>query len=582
MASHATSTQFFVDSQKLVECFLQTVVMIDDRAYEPTAAPTPSAPPRSPVRPLFNVSREQGPEREVATESRSQEYDLDDEAIEQASDQDAAQIAQDVAHVLDPQRVVDQFSNKGIICAVLKPTEGGTEPFEKKARALSAADVLILDWVWFKDVEGKRVSEVIARIIKESSEQHRMRLILIYTGQRQLERITDALSKNLMSHGVTDISSLDDFTIQSAGTRITVYSKGNVEPTSEALRERASPFDELPNTVITEFTKMTAGLVPNIAVASLSEIRRATHRLLARFSAKLDAPFLAHRALLKPPSEGNEQIVPLIVSELEAILEDQLSENLLSDVAIANWLATQSDPLAMFGPSSKIKTEEIARATVRHLVIKGVAGYAELPVPNDPNWAKKLANDTDAKPIPTLTNLIAGGAVDGSNEELELLMSLRPRYRDTPPMLTLGTLLRSGDLEERTDRVTYWVCLQPACDSFIRSGEPRRSFPLLELSASSTQFNLLAKEDREIIYLRWEPKPYKMRMIEFEANSPSGAVNAVGKDGRFWFAPTIKSMRFRWLGELKFPQAQRIAQALANAEARVGLTETEWLRRNAT
>ncbi len=91
--------------------------------------------------------------------------------IEQASDQDAEQIAQDVAHVLNPQRVVDQFSNKGIICAVLKPTEGGTEPFEKKATALSAADVLILDWVWFKDVEGKRVSEVIARIIKESAEQ---------------------------------------------------------------------------------------------------------------------------------------------------------------------------------------------------------------------------------------------------------------------------------------------------------------------------------------------------------------------------------------------------------------------------
>src|SRR5918992_3948585 len=134
MASHATSTQFFIDSQKLVECFLQTVVMIDDRAYETSARPDPSGPPPSPVRPLFNVPREQGTGTEVTTESGIQESDLEEDLpVEQAPDQDAEQIAQDVAHELDPQRVVDQFSNKGIICAVLKPTEGGTEPFEKKA-----------------------------------------------------------------------------------------------------------------------------------------------------------------------------------------------------------------------------------------------------------------------------------------------------------------------------------------------------------------------------------------------------------------------------------------------------------------
>jgi hypothetical protein len=285
--------------------------------------------------------------------------------------------------------------------------------------------------------------------------------------------------------------------------------------------------------------------------------------------------------LLNPPSEGNEQIIPLIVSEVEAILEDQISEDLLSEVAITNWLQTQPDPLPMLAGSSKIKTEDVARLTLKDLVIKGVGGHAELPVPNHPGWAKKLAEDKDPAQIVALTNLIAGESIDGLNEEFELLMSLRTRYRDTPPMLTLGTLLRSGDLDERSNTLAYWLCLQPACDSYIRSGESRRRFPLLELTPSNRKFNLIAKEDTGIVYLRWEPKPYRIRMIEFEANSPSRTVLAVRENSGFWFVPTIRSLRFRWIGELKFPQAQRVAQALGSAEARVGLTESEWLRRNA-
>ena len=235
----------------------------------------------------------------------------------------------------------------------------------------------------------------------------------------------------------------------------------------------------------------------------------------------------------------------------------------------------------MLAGSPKIKTEDIARRTVKDLIIKGVGGHADLPVPNDPGWAKKLAEDKEPAQILALTNLVAGESIDGLNEEFELLMSLRTRYRDTPPMLTLGTLLRSGDLDERSITLEYWLCLQPACDSYIRTGGPRRRFPLLELTPSSKKFNLIAKEDTGIVYLRWEPKPYKIRMIEFEANSPTRAVLAVRENSGFWFAPTIRSLRFRWIGELKFPQAQRVAHALGSAEARVGLTESEWLRRNA-
>jgi hypothetical protein len=39
--------------------------------------------------------------------------------------------------------------------------------------------------------------------------------------------------------------------------------------------------------------------------------------------------------------------------------------------------------------------------------------------------------------------------------------------------------------------------------------------------------------------------------------------------------------QFNLLAYHKFPQAQRIAQSMAAESARVGLTESEWLRRSA-
>lgn len=589
MASHSPISPFGTESQKIVESFLQTVVMIDDRAFETIeGSPKPSGPPPSPVRPSFNVPRERVSEKTIARsnlESPSGEIDLDEERpIDQA--ENAEETSEDVAHELDAKRLIEQFSNKGIICAVLKPSEVEIDQFANKVYALSeAADVVILDWVWFKDVEGKKVSEVIARITKEASQQHRLRLILVYTGQKDLEQIIDHLSKVLTASEVTDIRRLDDFTVQSGGTRITVYNKGKVEQANSTLRDRMSPFDQLPNTVVAEFAKMTAGLIPTVAVASLAEIRRTSYRLLARFNSTLDAPFLAHRALLDSPSEGNEQLIPLIGAELEAILEDRVSHDLLSDDAIKGWLSTRPDPLPLIDSTSAphIRTTEKARQAVRDLCLRGAKRYEDFAVAKEPSWLKHLGDDT-RKGVPyldRLTNLIAGESVDGSNEALELIMSIRPRYSESPPMLSLGTLVSSIEPEERTFASAYWLCLQPACDSYIRSGGPRRTFPLLRLKATADKFNLITKDHTGVIHLRWEPKPYKMRMFDFEANSQSGAVLAVLEDKTFWFVPTIRSFRFRWLGELKFPQAQRVAQALASEEARIGLTESQWLRRNA-
>ena len=54
---------------------------------------------------------------------------------------------------------------------------------------------------------------------------------------------------------------------------------------------------------------MTTGLLPNVAIAGLSELRAQTHKLLTMFSRSLDPAYLGHRVLLPNPSEAEDQVL---------------------------------------------------------------------------------------------------------------------------------------------------------------------------------------------------------------------------------------------------------------------------------
>lgn len=568
------TSSFFKRSLEVAAGFLQTAVVIDDRAFRdefsfPEATPGPLVEPDS-----------------LATADLSLPTPVIAQTDISVSDQ-----ANPNPHGIDARAVIASFAQLGIICSVLRrePNEDLTMLGDRAHKLSVAADISVVDWE-VHHVDGSRSHDETLKFLRSAVEEslhsqpEQLRLIIIYTGSLDLVAIADEVGQFLQSSSGVAPDKEGDFAFRIRAIRIVVLGKPSNKRSVELRTQQVESEDELANRAVEEFATMTAGLVSNVVLASLSEIRRATHRLLTRFGIELDAPFLAHRALLDPPTEGNEQLLPLIVAELEAILEEQLSDDLLSDDAITDWLSTRPDPLPLIDSASAphIKTTETARQAVRDLSLKGVVRYEDFAVTNEPSWVKHLAAGNKGVPyLAKLTNLIAGESVDGSNEELELLMSLRPRYNDAPPMLTLGTLLASSQLGECSSDLAYWLCLQPACDSYVRGGRPRRYFPLLELKATTTNFNLIVKDHAGVIHLRWEPKPYEMRMIEFETNSVSGSVLAVAEEKEFWFVPHVRSFRFRWLGELKFPQAQRVAQALANEEGRIGLTESEWLRRYA-
>jgi hypothetical protein len=69
-------------------------------------------------------------------------------------------------------------------------------------------------------------------------------------------------------------------------------------------------------------------------------------------------------------------------------------------------------------------------------------------------------------------------------------------------------------------------------------------------------------------------------MISFKPRSGEREIRAA-KESSEWFFQAVDSERkkYRWIAELKTEHSQRVANDYSNQMSRVGLMESEWLRR---
>jgi hypothetical protein len=563
------NSEFFQTSLKVAERFLQTAVVIDDRAF------------------IRNEVREPIPHAIDAPPTPSTAAPLAGDSVPHSAvaPTDALIVTPDTdPHGINAETVIRSFAERGIVCSVLQrfqfqnPADVGTSG----QKVLIPADILVIDWQVHRD-DGSDSSEetldFLTAAVDESTQYtpEQLRLIIVYTGALDLLEVADKIEKRLTKSGELPPQKYGNFAFQIGASRIVVLGKFSKFRSQENKEQQVEGDAYLAARATREFTAMTAGLISNVVLDGLASIRHVTHRILARFPPLLDAPFLAHRSLLSPPSDGNDHLLPLIASEIEAILEERWDPDLLSDETIGQWLKTRRDPKPMLDRIPNVTTEQ-AQQAVRDICLKGVYQHGDFSIPGQPGWVKKLAKDEKGgSDLEKLTELIGAEKAESANERLEELMSLKTRYGKKPPTLTLGTLVK---LQPKTGDASYWLCLQPACDCFIRTDEDQRAFPFLSIKNSNQSFNLLAGHSGSYIRLKWEPRLHRIQMFEFQANSAVHAVVSVEAEGGFRFYAVDKS-EFHWIGELKFPQAQRIANALAAASSRVGLTESEWLRRSA-
>ncbi len=252
--------------------------------------------------------------------------------------------------------------------------------------------------------------------------------------------------------------------------------------------------------------------------------------------------------------------IGMLVAELRAIVEDDIgTRNCTNAEAVALWLERE----AAAGRGSDIPATALASAIETDLFDRTGA----------PLNALKLKHPElgDLKPRQNegLTELFASDVdtARAADERFAMRMTLRQVYDHPERYLSLGTIVKAegGD---------YWLCVQPVCDSLRITG--RRRYPFIPLAVVDARFQYVVEDDGQIVRLKLSRSLSEIKHWMFEADAEGLCVLAKGKPPSF---VSTSGKRFRWVAQLNEGHAQRVAHELGVEQSRVGLFESDWLRR---
>lgn len=575
-------TKFLESSKSVVKAFLSSVVLVDDQAY--LVPPIEYPPPTKLVPPGKQGSIQMVataiPAKDAAVQLAAPVTDAAVEAepagektVASLEENPPAKVPSKRNHKLDGKIVIDVFAQMGVVCAVLRPAEDEMAGLNDLVMNVGAnADVLILDWVLCDSQLGERTLELIKSIVASAAESGRARLILVYTAEADLITIEKQIRKAL---DLVEAIPTDTLTIMSAGTRICVYGKAGAL-TDRIGDERIKAPEQLPEVVVSEFTEMTKGLLSNVAMKSITAVRAKTFQLLRRFECTVDAPYVTQSTLISP-ERAEEQVVSLIASEIQEILEDEDVGSLADYGHIIEWLDDRITNGLTLPVSANLTSEQyyaglvqllrdgVRKEAVKKLKMDHVA-FAEKIVPVKEKEAMSVRD--------VLTGILRSNpsVTHDADEILTMLMSLRHRYTNPAPQLALGTIV------SRTSEAgpIYLLCLQPLCDSVRLKGSRPFAFLSLKAAINSKNCELIVRDGGHLRFLTLKPNPYMLEMIPFGPNRDE-KVMADARDGGFLFNSN-DNVAYKWIADLKPAHAQRIANNFAYTFSRVGLIESEWNR----
>ena len=522
--------------------FLQTVVVVDDKArYEPQPASPSSA-----------ITLKTGESDESVPEGIHGNLVTPQENTEDLSED---------SEILSARTLVNEFAGEGIACAVLVPVPGD-EIDEQVTKVAELADIVILDWILDED-NGARATNLIQRILDGENGLNRLRLIAIYTGERDLRDVADKAAQALSKRYGEEPDRPSDFVAIKSPVRLVVFGKEKTQVPKEdtELSGRIIEPSALPKHLIREFAKMTTGLMSNVAIAGLTEVRFQTQKLLNNFSRALDPAYLGHRLLLANPSEAEEQVVAMLVAEIFSVLEEGDVEKQAGIDSVLAWIEEMKADGSLRLDHLYLTSQD----ALGPLLEKGIENVKEA----------KLGGWKWGKVTHAFTPEDCGA--DRSNRQFAKMMHVKTRYGGRPPSLTLGTILFST--EEKGG--TYWISLQPKCDS-VRIEETRAFpfIPLMPMKGQRCDFEIVVSHRGSWPLLRVPNKPAAMRMFRFDpTDKAKGQVTATWS-GLSWDVTSVDNHLFEWVAELKDEHSQRIANEFASSFSRVGVNESEWVRRS--
>ncbi|MDT7030887.1 response regulator receiver domain [Enterobacter hormaechei] len=509
-------------------------------------------------------------------------------------------------HEFDAQEVTKHFSKKGKICAVYKPiVEGDLDCLTSIAKK---SDVTILDWQIVlnqdsttnndaqddesdaeeDDVRGVYTKRIITSLLSDIDNANCVKLILIYTGEVDLNSIALEIERALVEKNIQgfEIKDSDPCSVVSNNCKIMVLSKSNGSTGRQhlpALAARIKRYDELPDFISSQFTEMTSGLLSNFAMESLSEIRRNFHHILTLFSKDLDAAYLAHQSLLPNALDANELLVQLLSDTFSSIIRYKNLNHFLDEGVVKLWLSKniEEGEQSLYQKDGSIdNVRYIRNPDVLLSLLKSHPDvskkYCDAILSPDGNAISKAKIELLMKKF-AATLFTDINKIDAINKQFAKLCYHRSTIFSPGhlPFLSLGTVVKST-----SDGGAYYICIQQRCDSVrIKDDESRRFLFISLEQVSDGGFNFLTPDG---VKLKINKSTYSLRTVKFCGNQ--GVARAKISDNKKYFEPTYYSLpkhpeRFEFIVELKELYAQQIVEEYSSSLSRVGLDEPEWVRR---
>ncbi|WP_158859345.1 response regulator receiver domain [Lunatibacter salilacus] len=508
-------------------------------------------------------------------------------------------------HGFSAVQITRAFAKSRKICAVYRPEN--LQDIGNLALLAKKADVTVLDWrIEIKEDEipeengeedaeeidprGPHTLKIIREILSDPlTGKGSLKLILIYTGETDLPGITDAIHHNLKEQEIDDIQK-GDCTIFTENIRILVLAKKASEIQfrhNPKLRGKIVSYEDLPEFILTQFTKMTSGLLTNFVLQSLAVIRGNTFRLVKLYKKELDISFLAHRQLLTNPEDTKDHLIEILSQSIQALLNYNNSGDSVSKTNILNWIDSYlfDQTISINGSQSIEINNEFVKVWVKSSFIEACRkqwvekGFSNIKNTPD-NQFKTLEKKFQKKASEFFTK---SGAYD-IDAEFSILTHHKSNLKQPSivPKLTLGTLVKqlpkAGKVYRENEIERYFLCIQAKCDSVRIDALRKFLFIPLEKIVDEKPFQLVVYEGDDLIRLRIERSAFDLRTIKFQPKTGKDFISAYKRVNNYYFKSNHNE-RFLWLADLKDSHAQREVHKFASQISRVGLDESEWLRR---
>ncbi|MFK8986749.1 response regulator receiver domain [Acinetobacter seifertii] len=545
---------FFDESRSIAEKFIQTVVAVDDNI---SFIERPNSVNNSDL----NV---QVPDDESGLGTSSvgtHELSLD---------------APDLNSDLNYQELSACFANKSILCSALKVYEGDSgeqQTIDATFNISKKADITILDWQMESEQSnyGNIAKGAIKKLLQYDLDGNgRLRLILIYTSE-SIHTVLETLN-----------GQLTEFQPKIENEKEIQFSCENLSLCKVVVINKQTTIESLVDRSIEEFTHMTCGLLSNATLAAITEIRDKTHHHLFKFNKKLDSAYISHvLGLISLPAmrESAHEVafdyaVDLISEELKSDLQTSkyLKDSLTSET-LQKWPVYKNPQNEIIHSITVGESEPVLLENERMQRILSVITDDDLKnildeKPEFPKTKKKNRFDLFQDSYIQFKQV----GEDNRNEHLQL-SAIECLRRDPlsvssefEPVLKQGTIIRKDD--------TYFVCIQPICDS-VRLTCATSFLFLKSEKLDGTNFSHVIRHSEGYKCLRFKSTSRFVSLIEFTPTNKM--VRATKQENINVFQSTNEDV-YEWCGELKQAIYQELVNAVSASIARVGFDSFEWLR----